>query len=288
VALAVRFNPAPGREGAYFYRRVEDSVGLAELEEVASSLRSNLGKRRGFVVVSDPASAEVIVELRGYSTTYHHHLWGALFAARDPRLQLGSSYATHSWPRRSGPHTVGDAVNDFAADVETIVADNLEITGYLRGRPVGDTSPVGPSPSAPLQGEYSLTVAASRSCPAPSAETIPMPSDYYVTLYQRGDAVSLLVRGTGLHGCFDCPDKVRGQVVGDAVSLRGVHAGGLLLASEPFRWVWTGKVTGVVREDRIDAQVVGPVSLYRDGKDTNERIYNCEAADHRWTLTRRK
>jgi hypothetical protein len=43
-------------------------------------------------------------------------------------------------------------------------------------------------------------------------------------------------------------------------------------------------VAGDVREDRIDAKVVGSVSLYRDGK----RQYTCEAADHRWTLTRRK
>ena len=289
VSVAVRVNPAQGPVASYLDRY----VGQAKLENVASSIRANLRKRRGLVVVDSPDSADVIVELRGYyahasgAILVPYRLWGAVYAARDQRLPLWSSNAAEFSPRH-GPVTLGGAVNHFADVVEFITADNFEVLNYLRGRPVGDTSPVEPTSSAPLQGEYRLTVAASPSCPAPSEGTLAMPSEYHVTLYQRGNTLLLLARGSGLNDCVACVDKVRGQVVGDAVSLRGAHAESVLLSSVPFRWVWTGKVTGDVREERIDAKVVGSVSLYRDGKHTNERIYNCEAADHRWTLTRRK
>jgi hypothetical protein len=78
-----------------------------------------------------------------------------------------------------------------------------------------------------------------------------------------------------------------GQVVGDAVSLWSTYNPDFLFfptGPTADGWVWEGKGTGRVSEDRIDATVVGKVFLHRDGK----RQYTCEAKDHRWILTRRK
>jgi len=266
---------------------------LTEFEKAASSLRNNLGRRRGLVVVEDPALAEVIVELRGLHNPrgvilVDHHLWGAVYAARDLRLPLGSPYATESWPRRSGPISVSGAINHFAADVESIVADNFEMIASLRSRPIGDTSPVEPTATAPLQGEYSLAVTPSPSCAVPSVGVIR--SDYDVSLYQHGNTLLLLVRGL-CRDSFSCLDKMKGQVVGDEVTLRSTfNPDFLFFPTGPTAdgWVWDGKGTGHARDDRIEVTVVGKVSQYRDGEHTNERIYNCEAADHRWTLTRHK
>jgi hypothetical protein len=186
VALAVRVHPAPGREGAYFYRRLEDSVGLAELEEVASSLRSNLGKRRGLVAVGDLASADVIVELRGQVDppgSVGPRLWGVVYATRGPRVPLGSPYAVESRERRGGPFSLDGAAKWFAADVESIVADNFEVIESVRSRPVGDTGPLERTATAPLQGVYELAVTPSPSCPASPVGAIR--SDYQVSLYQR-------------------------------------------------------------------------------------------------------
>ena len=280
VAIAVRVNTKPN---------VLSEVGLTELEKVASSLRNNLGRRRGLVVVEDSALAEVIVELRGVHNPrgvilVDHHLWGAVYAARDLRLPLGSPYATESWPRRSGPISVSGAISHFAADVETIVADNFEMIASLRSRPIGDTSPIEPTATAPLQGEYELAVTPSPSCPASPVGAIR--SDYHVGLYQRVNTLLLLVRGL-CHDNFSCLDKMKGQVVGDEITLRSTYNPDFLFfptGPTADGWVWEGKGSGRVSEDRIDATVVGKVFLYRDGK----RQYTCEAADHRWTLTRRK
>jgi hypothetical protein len=231
--------------------------------------------------------ADVIVELRGLHDPQgvmgSHHVWGAVYAARNPRLLLGSPYAFESTPRRTRPHTVGGAVKDFAADVESIVADNFEMIASLRSRPIGDSSPIEPNASAPLQGEYSLAIAPSSSCPVPSVGAIR--SDYDVSLYQHGNTLLLLVRGL-CHDNFSCLGKVKRQVVGDEMTPRSTYHPDLLLfptGPSADGWVWEGQGSGRVSDDRIEATVVGKVSLYRDGK----RQCACEAADHRWMLTRR-
>jgi hypothetical protein len=78
---------------------------------------------------------------------------------------------------------------------------------------------------------------------------------------------------------------MKGQVVGDEMTLRSTYNPDFLFfptGPTVDGWVWEGKGSGRVSEDRIDVTVVGKVFLYRDGT----RQYTCEAADHRWTLTR--
>lgn len=289
VAVAVTVNPAPGREDFHYFERMAPDAGPAKLEEVARSLRGRLSERRGLVVVDSTDSADVIVELRGlYDPPWFdlgpHHVWGAVYAARNPRLLIGSPYALESIPRRTRPHTVRGAVKAFAADIESIVADNFEMIASLRSRPVGDAGPLEPTASAPLQGEYTLAVTPSPSCPVPSVGAIR--SDYDVSLYQHGNSLLLLVRWL-CHNNFSCLDKMKGQVVGDELTLRSTYNPHFLFfptGPTADGWVWEGKGSGRVSEGRIDATVVGKVSLYRGDK----RHYNCEAPDHRWTLTRRK
>jgi hypothetical protein len=288
IAVAVTVNPAPGREDINYLERMELNAGLAKLEEAASSLRGKLSERRGLVMVGSADSADVIVELRGLydppGFMESHHVWGAVYAARNPRVLLGSPYAVESIPAPSGPFTVGGAVKGFAADVESIVADNFEMIASLRSRPIGDTSPIEPTATAPLQGEYSLTVMPSPSCPVPSVGAVR--SDYDVSLYQHGSTLLLLVRGL-CPDSFLCIDKMKGQVAGAEMTLQSTYNPGFLLfptGPTADGWVWEGKGSGRVSEDRIDATVVGKVFLYRDGK----RQYTCEAEDHRWILTRRK
>ena len=288
VAVAVTVNPAPGREDINYLESMGLNAGPAKLEEAASTLRGKLSGRRGFVVVGSADSADVIVEVRGLydprgDILASHHVWGAVYAARNPRVPLGSPYAVESMPKGWHPPTVGGAVKDFAADVETIVADNFEMIASLRSRPIGDTSPIEPTATAPLQGEYRLAVTPSSSCPAPSAGA--MRRDYDVSLYQHGSALLLLVRGLCRdQDLFTCLDKMRGQVVGDEITLRSTYTSDFLPTGPTADGGrWEGKGSGRVIEDRIEVTVVGKVFLWREGKQR----YKCEAADHRWTLMRR-
>lgn len=278
VAVAVRINTKPN---------VLSEFRLTELEQIARSLRDVLHQRQGLVVVDRPDSGDVIVELRGYVDGHGRvgpRLWGVVSATRDPRVPLGSPYAVESRERIGGPLTLDGAVKRFAADVESIVADNFEIIESVRSRPVGDSGPIEPTATAPLQGEYGLSVMPSPSCPVPSVGAVR--SDYDVSLYQHGSTLLLLVRGL-CHDNFSCLDKMKGQVVGDGVSVWSTYDPDFLFfptGPTADGWVWEGKGSGRVSEDRIDATVVGKVFLHREGK----RQYTCEAKDHRWILTRRK
>jgi hypothetical protein len=110
--------------------------------------------------------------------------------------------------------------------------------------------------------------------------------DYDVSLYQHGSTLLLLVRGL-CHNNFSCLDKMKGQVVGDEITLRSAYNPDYLFfptGPTADAGVWEGKGSGRVIEDRIEVTVVGKVFLWREGKQR----YKCEAADHRWTLTRRK
>lgn len=253
VAVAVRVNTKPN---------VLSEVRLTELEQTARSLRGVLHQRQGLVAVDQPDSGDVIVELRGYVDGHGRvgpRLWGVVYATRGPRVPLGSPNAVESRERRGGPITPDGAVKRFAADVESIVADNFEVIESVRSRPVSDTGPIERTATAPLQGEYDLAVTPSPSCPASPVGAIR--SDYHVSLYQRVNTLSWLVRGL-CHDSFSCPDKMKGQVAGDEITLRSTYNPDILFfptGPTADGWVWEGKGSGRVSEDRIDATVVGKV-----------------------------
>lgn len=290
VTVFVQVSPAaPGQTHC-------PNVEAAALEEVARSLRSDLRGRRGLVIVDVPGYADVIVEILGRNETNFtlRTFCAQISAARDSRPQRwspGTRLDTYPY-RGSGSYSMGHAVGKFADDLEVLIAGSYVRLVSLRSRSLGDTAPLTPTPTAPLQGEYDLTVTASPSCAASPAGLTQ--GAYRADVYQHADAVLLAVREPGFEGLGRGEDDLKGQVVGDRLSLVSAYwISNSLFATRPkypgdVWWMWDGRVTGVIREGRIDATVAGKVSLYRKGRYTDERIYACSAADHRWTLTRRK